>query len=382
VRGIRELPDHWPGASLEAQAVVSRTIAVNQFLEVGPASGFDTQRLDLCACHVLDVDKQQAYGGFTSEIGHPFWQGRVGGTAGQVLTWNNQVVPVRFTSSTGGRTESSQAAGDGYLPYLVSVDDTASLSSAAANPFATWVTTASQTQLASVFGFRWLSNASVATRHESGSVATVLLTGIIAGRQAQITASGAAVRGTLGLYSSYFDIEVTPRFEDVMPDHPFSGEILGLSDLGITAGCTLELFCPGGELSRGEMAAFLVRALGLELAEGDDPFVDDDDSFFESEIETLYASGITTGCSATSFCPSDMVTRGEMAAFLVRAFELADAQVGQDTFVDDDDSFFESEIETLYASGITTGCSATTFCPSDMVTREQMAAFLIRALAA
>jgi len=56
--------------------------------------------------------------------------------------------------------------------------------------------------------------------------------------------------------------------------------------------------------------------------------------------------------------------------------------VGQDTFVDDDDSFFESEIETLYASGITTGCSATTFCPSDMVTREQMAAFLIRALAA
>jgi len=382
VRGIRELPDHWPGASLEAQAVVSRTIAVNQFLETGPASGFDTQRLDLCACHVLDVDKQQAYGGFTSEIGHPFWQGRVGGTAGQVLTWNNQVIPVRFTSSTGGRTESSQAAGDGYLPYLVSVDDTVSLSSAAANPFATWVATTSQNQLGSVFGFRWLNNASVASRYESGSVATVLLTGIITGRQAQVTASGAAVRGALGLYSSYFDIEVTPRFKDVMPDHPFSGEVLGLSDLGITAGCTQELFCPAGELSRGEMAAFLVRALGLEPAESDNPFVDDDDSFFESEIETLYASGITTGCSATMFCPSDMVTREQMAAFLVRAFELADTQESQNTFVDDDDSFFESEIETLYASGITTGCSATMFCPSDMVTREQMAAFLIRALAA
>jgi len=319
LRGIQELPEFWPGASLEAQAVVSRSLAVFRLVEHGQATDFDIVRMDLCACHILDNDPEQVYGGYTAELGHPFWQGRVGGTAGQVLTWNNQVIPVRFTSSTGGRTESSQAAGDGYLPYLVSVDDTVSLSSAAANPFATWVATTSQNQLGSVFGFRWLNNASVASRYESGSVATVLLTGIITGRQAQVTASGAAVRGALGLYSSYFDIEVTPRFKDVMPDHPFSGEVLGLSDLGITAGCTQELFCPAGELSRGEMAAFLVRALGLEPAESDNPFVDDDDSFFESEIETLYASGITTGCSATMFCPSDMVTREQMAAFLIRA---------------------------------------------------------------
>jgi len=319
LRGIQELPEFWPGASLEAQAVVSRSLAVFRLVEHGQATDFDIVRMDLCACHILDNDPEQVYGGYTAELGHPFWQGRVGGTAGQVLTWNNQVIPVRFTSSTGGRTESSQAAGDGYLPYLVSVDDTVSLSSAAANPFATWVATTSQNQLGSVFGFRWLNNASVASRYESGSVATVLLTGIITGRQAQVTASGAAVRGALGLYSSYFDIQVTPRFKDVMPDHPFSGEVLGLSDLGITAGCTQELFCPAGELSRGEMAAFLVRALGLEPAESDNPFVDDDDSFFESEIETLYASGITTGCSATMFCPSDMVTREQMAAFLIRA---------------------------------------------------------------
>jgi|APSaa5957512535_1039671.scaffolds.fasta_scaffold10468_2 SpoIID/LytB domain protein len=381
VRGIRELPDFWPGASLEAQAVVSRTIAVNRVVEAGSASEFDAQRLDLCACHILDNDPQQSYGGLTSELGHPFWQGRVGGTAGQVLTWNNQVIPASFTSSTGGRTESSLAAGDGYLPYLVSVDDTASLSSAAANPFSTWDATVNQFQLGSVFGFSWLSNASVATRFESGSAATVLLSGIIAGRQAQVTTSGAAVRAALGLHSSYFDIEVTPRFGDVQPEHPFGGEILGLNELGITSGCTVELFCPGGEVTRAEMAAFLVRALNLELEDSGDPFTDDDGSFFEAEIETLFASGITTGCTAILFCPSDPVTRQQMAAFLVRAFELASASGDSDTFSDDDGLFFEAEIEILYASGITSGCSATLFCPSDLVTREQMAAFLIRALA-
>jgi hypothetical protein len=69
------------------------------------------------------------------------------------------------------------------------------------------------------------------------------------------------------------------------------------------------------------MAAFLVRALGLELEEKTDLFVDDDSSLFESEIETLYRNGITTGCTATEFCPSENVTREQMAAFLIRAIK-------------------------------------------------------------
>jgi SpoIID/LytB domain protein len=381
LRGIQELPDFWPGSALEAQAIVSRTMAVRQLLDIGSADEFDRLRSDLCACHIMDSDPQQEYGGLTAEVGHPFWQGRVGGTAGQVLTWNNQVISAKFTSSTGGRTESSQAAGDGYLPYLVSVADDASSSSPADNPFSTWTATAGGTQLGSVFGFTWLSNASVASRYESGSVATVVLDGIITGQRAELTVTGAGVRDALGLRSSYFDIEVTPTFGDVLPGHPFGGEILGLNELGITSGCTVELFCPSGEVTRAEMAAFLVRALNLELEDSGDPFTDDDGSFFEAEIETLYASGITTGCTAILFCPSDLVTREQMAAFLVRAFELALPSGDPDTFSDDDGLFFEAEIETLHASGITSGCTATLFCPSDLVTREQMAAFLIRALA-
>ena len=72
------------------------------------------------------------------------------------------------------------------------------------------------------------------------------------------------------------------------------------------------------------MAAFLVRALGLTDNGGGDLFTDDDGSTFESDIDKLGTAGITKGCNPsanTRFCPDAKVTRGQMAAFLVRAFQ-------------------------------------------------------------
>ena len=54
-------------------------------------------------------------------------------------------------------------------------------------------------------------------------------------------------------------------------------------------------------------------------------FVDDDGSVFEQDIEKLAAAGITAGCNPpanTNFCPDSPLTRGQMAAFLVRALNL------------------------------------------------------------
>lgn len=56
---------------------------------------------------------------------------------------------------------------------------------------------------------------------------------------------------------------------------------------------------------------------------GEGAFWDDDGSVFESAIERLAAAGVTNGCNPPSndrFCPDSYVTRGQMAAFLVRAF--------------------------------------------------------------
>ena len=168
---------------------------------------------------------------------------------------------------------------------------------------------------------------------------------------------------------------------------PFLGDIVWLADEGITKGCnppTNDLFCPNDRVTRGQMAAFLVRFLGLTDIDPQVSFDDIGGSVFETNILKLATAGITKGCNPgegnTNFCPNDYVTRGQMAAFLVRAFNLTD-DGGGDLFTDDDGSVFESNIDKMATAGITKGCNAEQglYCPNGFVTRGQMAAFLHRA---
>ncbi|MDJ0498906.1 MAG: S-layer homology domain-containing protein [Acidimicrobiia bacterium] len=164
--------------------------------------------------------------------------------------------------------------------------------------------------------------------------------------------------------------------------------IEAVASAGITSGCNPPLatnFCPTRAVTRGEMAAFLVRALGLSQQDPAYDFTDDNGSTFEADIEKLATAGITRGCNPpanTRFCPTQRVTRGQMAAFLVRALGLTASDPGID-FADDDASTFEADIEKLATAGITRGCNPpanTKFCPENSVTRAQMASFLVRAL--
>ena len=127
------------------------------------------------------------------------------------------------------------------------------------------------------------------------------------------------------------------------------------------------------------MAAFLVRALALPPTTRDF-FADDETSIFEGDINRLAAAGIAGGCNAAPprYCPNAPVTRGAMAAFLVRALDIP--QTSQDFFTDDETSIFEGDINRLAATGVTRGCTESTYCPTAVVTRGQMAAFLHRAL--
>ena len=163
--------------------------------------------------------------------------------------------------------------------------------------------------------------------------------------------------------------------------------IEAVANAGITAGCNPPFatdYCPDRYVTRGEMAAFLDRGLDLPAASGID-FADDNDSIFEGSIEKLAAAGITKGCNPpanTNFCPRESVTRGQMAAFLVRALGLTERDPAV-TFTDDDGSVFEADIERLAAAGITKGCNPpenTRFCPHQRLTRAEMATFLTRAL--
>ncbi len=154
---------------------------------------------------------------------------------------------------------------------------------------------------------------------------------------------------------------------------------------GLTVGCNPPLgtrFCPQDGLTRGQLAAFLSRALSLP-ASSTDWFDDDAGHLFERDVNRLREAGITSGCGqpdARTFCPDAPVTRAQMAQLFVRAFELPPED--RDRFRDDDGSMFEDAIDALAASGITYGCNPpanTLFCPQHRLTREQLASFLVRA---
>lgn len=144
---------------------------------------------------------------------------------------------------------------------------------------------------------------------------------------------------------------------------------------GITDGCGGGMFCPHDRLPRNQMASLLSRALQLPISRFD--FFDDDDGqSHEADINRVAAAGIAFGCAERAYCPRETVTRGQMAAFLVRAFALPPTD--EDFFVDDEDSTFETSINRLAASGLSFGCSADRFCPTATVTRGQTMAFLYR----
>ena len=176
--------------------------------------------------------------------------------------------------------------------------------------------------------------------------------------------------------------ELEPSYADSL-DSIFQEQIWWMHNTGITTGCAPGAYCPDGTVTRGQMAAFLVRALNLNATSGID-FTDDDTSIFEDNINKLATAGITKGCNPPTndqFCANDPVTRGQMAAFLVRALGLASAS-GVD-FADTNGSVFKTDINKLATVGITKGCNPPTndqFCPHQPVTRGQMAAFLFRAL--
>jgi 2-keto-3-deoxy-6-phosphogluconate aldolase len=160
-------------------------------------------------------------------------------------------------------------------------------------------------------------------------------------------------------------------------DSQFLTHIKWLFVEGITAGCSSTAYCPNGVVTRGQMATFLVRALNLPPT-STDFFTDDEGSVHEANINRLRAAGITAGCGGTRFCPNGQVTRGQMATFMVRAFNLPTTST--DYFNDDQGSVHEPNINRMRAANITAGCGGSRFCPSGLVTRGQMAAFLDRAV--
>ncbi len=113
----------------------------------------------------------------------------------------------------------------------------------------------------------------------------------------------------------------TDRFADVSGTH--HGAVHALVDAGITDGCNPpanDRFCPTETVSRAQMASFIARALDLSTETGH-PFTDVGHPHADA-IAAVAAADIAAGCAPTRFCPDEPVTREQAASFLVRAFDL------------------------------------------------------------
>ena len=94
-----------------------------------------------------------------------------------------------------------------------------------------------------------------------------LLEGIAHRLRVDMTETGEG-RLALGGVTIFWQRQVSPppssaSFADVPTDHPFFQWIEALKASDITAGCSPENFCPNASLTRGQMAVFLAKALGL-----------------------------------------------------------------------------------------------------------------------
>jgi lipoprotein-anchoring transpeptidase ErfK/SrfK len=165
-------------------------------------------------------------------------------------------------------------------------------------------------------------------------------------------------------------------FYDVSSGHRFVDAITWMVDSGVTEGCRSGFFCPDVAVTRAQLASFLARSMGLAPVEGG-PFRDIRGSVHEGSINALAAIGATRGCTDTEFCPNNVITREQAAAIVARALGLEPVEEGH--FVDLRGSVHTGEINAVYQAGISKGCGPEHFCPRQPMTRAEVAAFLHRA---
>jgi len=198
-----------------------------------------------------------------------------------------------------------------------------------------------------------------------------------------VTNPGGGSRSWLDLWFS--------DYLDVPQSSPFHADIEWLFRQRVSGGCGNGNFCPSDTMTRAQMAVLLDKGAHGGHAEyvppactatvfedvpcPGGPYVD-----WVNDIATL---GITAGCGGENFCPLAPVTRAQMAVFLLKGTHVpgyAPPACTWTVFTDVPcpDGPYVDWINELAAEGLTSGCGGGLFCPTAVVSRAQMASFLVR----
>jgi hypothetical protein len=182
-------------------------------------------------------------------------------------------------------------------------------------------------------------------------------------------------------------VNVVQVFNDVDPSNIFFDYITLLNRYGTSNGCAPSVFCVNDVTTRGTMAELVIRSmLGEVFPYSQTPFFTDVPATHPQfkYIQKMKELGITDGCTTTTYCPADPVTRGQMAVFLIRGKLRVNSP--QDFTYNATPYFLDAQsnniffpfIQKMRDLGITNGCTTTNYCVNDPNTLGQMAVFLIR----
>ena len=201
----------------------------------------------------------------------------------------------------------------------------------------------------------------------------------------------------VGCFPVFYDFtcHVGNSFIDVPPSHLFYSYIEKALHSGATSGCTSNAYCPSGIVQRQQMAKFICIAMNTidpyscylhSNCSGTFADVPAGNPFC-NYIEALFNASVVSGCDSHPliYCPNASVQRQAMAKILCNAMNHIkpdSCSITTCTGIFSDvpaSNTFCGYIEGLYNANVVSGCAASLYCPTNNVSRGQMAKFLVNA---
>ena len=177
------------------------------------------------------------------------------------------------------------------------------------------------------------------------------------------------------------DEPVAPEklFADVSAEEYYYEAVKWASENGVTGGIGENLFGAKLPCTRAQIVTFLWRAAGSPEPKGMSGFVDvSADAYYAKAVAWAVEEGIVSGTSATTFSPDAVCTRAQSVAFLYRAFgEKVNKAAG---FSDvSADAYYADAVAWAVENGVASGIGGGLFAPDQDCARGQIVAFLYRA---
>lgn len=187
--------------------------------------------------------------------------------------------------------------------------------------------------------------------------------------------------------AGYFAATLYFRSFDDVANHWAQRDIEFMVAQGVLVGGPRNTFRPNDNITRAEFITFVVKALGIQPYEPDNPSYSDVDEhdWAYTFIEAALRAGLISGVSHDRFAPNRFITREEAGALLARAGNLKTLKETEITkiFSDYNDSarissWARNELASAIKSKILSGLGDGVFSPNKYTTRAETAAMIAR----